>query len=336
MDFSDDIASIGSVSWKKVIRLIRLAAAIVRARYIERADVLNYPPAGPNYVPVLRDIFLLILTRWMFRRVIFHFHAGGLHSFYERLPRPLRFFFRQAYFRPDVAVRTTSRNPEDTKFLGARAEFIVPNGIPDYALLFHERPKPRPAVPRVLHVGILREDKGTMVLIRACLRLWRKGAQFTLRCVGRFASEEFRMMVMDFIESERLSDRIEFTGTLEGIAKWQTYWESDIFCFPSFVNSETFGIVLVEALSFSLPVICTNWRGIPDVVDEECAFIVPIRDDEALAEKLEVLLSDSERRYRMGAAGRKRFLTHFTSVAYHGGFQAVFDHLRAELNAELR
>jgi glycosyltransferase involved in cell wall biosynthesis len=272
----------------------------------------------------------------MFHRVIFHFHAGGLHGLYERLPKPLRILFRRAYFRPDVAVRTTSRNPEDTKFLNARAEFVVPNGIPDSASAFYGKPKPRLVVPRVLYVGILREDKGTMVLLRACLRLWRKGARFSLRCVGRFASEEFRTMVMRFIECEGISEYIEFTGALEGSAKWQAYFESDIFCFPSFVDSETFGIVLLEALSFSLPVICTDWRGIPDVVDEECAFIVPIRDDQALAEKLELLLSEPERRCRMGAAGRKRFLTHFTSVAYHGGFQAVFDHLRAELNAELR
>jgi len=76
--------------------------------------------------------------------------------------------------------------------------------------------------------------------------------------------------------------------------------------------SEGFCNAVIEAQSMELPVVCTDADGLREnVADGETGFVVPRRDAEALAAKLEVLARDPALRQRMGKAGRKRVLERF-------------------------
>jgi len=76
--------------------------------------------------------------------------------------------------------------------------------------------------------------------------------------------------------------------------------------------SEGFCNAVIEAQSMELPVVCTDADGLREnVADGTTGFVVPRRDPEALAAKLEVLARDPALRQRMGKAGRKRVLENF-------------------------
>jgi glycosyltransferase involved in cell wall biosynthesis len=63
----------------------------------------------------------------------------------------------------------------------------------------------------------------------------------------------------------------------------------------------------MEALALGRPVICTRIAGIPELVDEECGWLVPAGSVEALAEAMQQALeAPAERLTRMGLAGRSR------------------------------
>jgi glycosyltransferase involved in cell wall biosynthesis len=115
---------------------------------------------------------------------------------------------------------------------------------------------------------------------------------------------------------------------LSGDAKFETFSRSDIFCFPSHYDAETFGLVLLEAMSFGLPVVATRWRGISSIVREgQTGFLTPIKDSVALADKLEALLLDPELRRSMGAKGREVFERDFTLEICHGNLIRMFTSL---------
>ena len=66
-------------------------------------------------------------------------------------------------------------------------------------------------------------------------------------------------------------------------------------------------------MMLSLPVVATNWRGLPDiVVDGETGFLVPPKDAKSIAERLKILISVPDLRVTMGAAGHKRYEEKFT------------------------
>ena len=87
--------------------------------------------------------------------------------------------------------------------------------------------------------------------------------------------------------------------------------KSDIFVLPTY--NDCFPLVLLEAMSFSLPIISTFEGGIPDIVNDELTgYLVQQRDSVALAEKIELLIQNPDLRKKMGIAGRKIFLQKFT------------------------
>ena len=79
----------------------------------------------------------------------------------------------------------------------------------------------------------------------------------------------------------------------------------DVFVFPSLF--EGFGLVLLEAMAMGLPIITTTHTAGPDLIEEgREGFIVPIRDANAIAEKLTRLHEDRSLRDEMSASARRR------------------------------
>jgi glycosyltransferase involved in cell wall biosynthesis len=91
----------------------------------------------------------------------------------------------------------------------------------------------------------------------------------------------------------------------------ELYSRADICVAPS-LWAEPFGMVAVEAMASGRPVVASNVGGLADsVVDGETGFLVPPGDAGALAQKLRVLLDDTELRAEMGRRGRARVETNF-------------------------
>jgi glycosyltransferase involved in cell wall biosynthesis len=328
MGFSNQMNDIGRFQLAKIYHLCQLILKTYRLSLGLNIKILYYPPAGPDLVPVLRDIVFLIAVRWLFRIRIFHFHAAGLSEFYSSSAGLLRRLMEIAYFDPDVAIRASRQATEDGRVLRARREFIVPCGIEDHGSFAIAGAKPivKHVQPMtILYVGVLREDKGVLILLEAIKLLRERGRTSCLRLVGHFGSAEFERAVKEYLEWHGLADVVNLCGVLSGDDKWQAFTQADLFCFPSYFVAESFGVCLIEALSFGLPVVATRWRGIPDVIDDgENGFLVPIRDAMAVADRLESLIVDPAMREVMGRAARAKYERDFTLAQYHDRMNVVF------------
>ena len=325
MSFSDDLAQIGTFSLRKVVRLIGLVVRMIYSRIRYGATVLYYPPAPPDKMPMYRDFVALGLTRWMFRKTIFHFHAGGISQLEKELPPFQRWLFRRAYLRPDVAIRVSSSTPEDGKALHALEEAVVPNGIEDAYVSDGARRDENP-VPVILFLGFLAESKGILELLDACSRLKAAGRPFRLELGGEFRSPTIRRKILALIEAGGIAEDVELLGVVTGRPKTEALLRANVFCYPS--HSETFGLAVVEAMQFELPVVASAWPGVTDlVVDGDNGYVVPINSSEELVKSLTRLIEDSDVRVRMGRAGRKKYLEEFTIDRFRSGMLAVFDML---------
>jgi glycosyltransferase involved in cell wall biosynthesis len=100
--------------------------------------------------------------------------------------------------------------------------------------------------------------------------------------------------------------------------------KSDIFVFPTYYDNETFGLVNLEAMQAKLPIISTPEGGIPDMVEEgENGFIVSQKDAEALADKLEELIKDPQKRKEMGQKGYEKYQRAFTLQVFEERFTDI-------------
>lgn len=329
LEFSKDFDDMGSFKFYKFWSLIKAIWLTWVYRFYYNTSTLYYGPAGPNKLAMYRDMLLLLPTRFLFKHTIFHTHAGGTSSLYSKMNAVTRFFYRIAFFYPEILVKLTNYSHGDDKVLQAKKVFVVPNGIKDEFLSYEESRRERKSdIVNILYVGAMYEERGIGELVEAANILKKKRSNFHLNFVGIFISEEFKTKINDLIRHYQLEQNISFLGTKIDGAKWQVFNSMDIFCFPTYVPSETFGIVLVESMQFKIPIVATDWNGVPFVVEDgNTGLLVKPGDAEDIAAKLELLISDERLREQLGENGRKRFLENYSIDSFLKNMDKVFSEI---------
>ena len=140
-----------------------------------------------------------------------------------------------------------------------------------------------PALPlRVLFVGALTQRKGIGYVLDAVGML---GTGVNLTLIGRRLNPNSRVD-----EACRHWRWFETAPHSQVLALME---ESDVLVLPSL--DEAFGLVVTEALACGLPVIVTPNTGASEIIrDRHEGFVVPIREAEAIASRLDILRRDRE------------------------------------------
>jgi glycosyltransferase involved in cell wall biosynthesis len=105
-----------------------------------------------------------------------------------------------------------------------------------------------------------------------------------------------------------LGDRVRFLGHVKDVPGLLR--ASDLYLQTSL--TEGFSNAILQAMGVGLPVVVTAVGGNPELVTEDTGALVPPKSPPAIAEALEGLLSDDDRRREVGAQARRRTLEHFT------------------------
>lgn len=114
-------------------------------------------------------------------------------------------------------------------------------------------------------------------------------------------------------DSLKVADVTELTGAVPYDSVPDYLNKLDIYVAASRLDSESFGVAILEASACALPVVVTNVGGLPEVVEADVTGKIVRRDDHiALAKAIKQLVIDESLRKRMGQAGLKRVLDHYT------------------------
>jgi glycosyltransferase involved in cell wall biosynthesis len=142
--------------------------------------------------------------------------------------------------------------------------------------------------------------KGIVYLIRAISLLQKTNREIVLEIAG---SGPEQTTLEAEIEKHGLSKQVKFLGWRTDLSPLFAQWR--LFILPSL--EEGFGMAALEAMATGLPVIGTTVGGIPElIVDNETGFLVPPRDAEALADRIEKVLSNPPLERAMGDMARLR------------------------------
>ncbi|HEZ3962394.1 TPA: glycosyltransferase [Neisseria meningitidis] len=130
-------------------------------------------------------------------------------------------------------------------------------------------------------VSHLRRLKGHDVLLTAFARALAQCPQLRLN-IGGSGQEEQRLKQQ--AADLGITHAVTFLGALQPEAVLDLMRNSDAFVLAS--RTETFGVVYIEALSQGLPVIATRCGGAESIVSDGNGYLVPVDDDDALADAL--------------------------------------------------
>ena len=184
----------------------------------------------------------------------------------------------------------------------SQVEFIKGSGVNlnDFKYV----PEPESETLTVVFTARMVKEKGVIELIEAAEKL-RKDYEGRLEfwLCGRLAVNA------DAVPREELEARcdgkyikwLDFQKDIKSILE-----QCHIMAFPSYYR-EGVPKSLIDACAIGRPIVTTDSIGCKDVVDDGVnGFLVPVKDSEALAEKLRILIEDKALRVRMGKAAREK------------------------------
>ena len=166
---------------------------------------------------------------------------------------------------------------------------------------------------RILFVGNLDLRKGLHVLLAALCQLSSKDRfRWHLTVVGdNNKNIAYAKKMLELANQLKLSQNITWLGAVDDTTLARQYATHDLFVLPS--QYEGFGIVYLEAMSFSLPVIASSAGAAHEIINTgENGFLVPPENPSALAMRLQTLLNNKTRLQAMRVAARKHFEQHPT------------------------
>lgn len=187
-----------------------------------------------------------------------------------------RLYQRRDLVRAD-AIHATS--PEEVAHVAAlnigHQAVLIPNG----ADLPPGDPGPRSAGsgdgPRkAVFLGRLHPVKGLPLALEAWDRLRPAGWRFEIAGPDE---DGYRAVLQDRIDAHGLQDCVSLVGGVDGTAKSELLRSADLFILPS--HSESFGMVVAEALAHRLPVLTTDAVPWPDLERVDCGWRVPVSAD---------------------------------------------------------
>jgi len=203
-----------------------------------------------------------------------------------------------------------------------------------------------PFIPRILNdqptvkiliAGTFREKKGITYALEAFAKLahhYKHVAVTLVGDAGRSQREvDYKKEITTLIANRNIAHKVNYLGFLPYPAFIEEAKNNHIFLSPSIHPSdgETEGgapVALIEMSAYGMPIVSTFHCDIPEVViDGESGFLVPEKDTNGLAERLEHLINHPELWEPMGRAGRKHIEADFNIVTQAKRLEVLYDTL---------
>jgi glycosyltransferase involved in cell wall biosynthesis len=267
-----------------------------------------YLPLSQGTPGFLRDSVFIHASAAAGWKVAVHLRGGEFDEFYDRKHGALRRWIELTLARVDaLAVMGDSLRSIFTGLVPDDRIAVVPNGTPEPSLDGAIRdPK------LVLFLSNLRQRKGVAEALEAALLVLRHEPSARFLFVGEWESDELSRRLR---ETWRDRKQVDFVAGVSERERDRLLGSASVLLFPP-VEPEGHPRVVLEALAAGLPVVTTNRGAIAEtVVHGESGFVLDDPVPEHLAERVLLLLQDTELRERMSAAARARYVERFTQEA---------------------
>jgi len=302
---SEEIEDVGKFNIIKIFFYLRLIKSICTQLYNFKPDLCYVTPSARQITvaDLLKDFIIVLIIKLFKAKVVLHFHNKGISTSQDKWLFDK--FYKKHFNNVKVILLSDLLYNDIKKYVDKSNVYICPNGIPikTISAIKSER-------FYILFLSNMMADKGVWTLFNACKELKNNGLDFECHFVGKWADiseSEFKNKILQ----HNMSEYIFYHGATYGEKKDDYYARSDIFAFPT--RNDTFGLVLLEAMQYSLPCISSCEGGIPDVIENGVTgFTIENINSSQLCDKILFLKNNPEIRKKMGDSGKERYDKLFT------------------------
>ncbi|MFH1822988.1 MAG: glycosyltransferase family 4 protein, partial [Patescibacteria group bacterium] len=289
-NLSDRVNIFSSTGKNKVIKLLncyRLAKIIIKKENIN--------------VITVQDPYFIAYIGWRLAKkykVGLEVQVHGFEKYFGLRKIIARFILPRANSVRVVSKRLESEMVKDFKVSHDRITVVpIYTGIRKQELGIRNREKDGRLI--FLTVGRLVEVKNIGMQLRAFKNLDFRFKNLELQIIG--SGEEEKSLKLE-ITNFGLEEKVKFFGWQDELDKF--YKQADVFLLTS--NYEGWGLAVIEAASFGLPIIMTDVGCAGEVIkNNESGIVIPVGDEKALEQAMIKLINNKDLRHKLGAGAKE-------------------------------
>ncbi|CAN5674084.1 glycosyltransferase family 4 protein [soil metagenome] len=273
--------------WMKL--LVILKAYAIAPFLILRSSLVHIHLAAQT--SMIRKLPFVVLCKILRKPLLVHLHAAGEVPLFQKTPQ---WIVRLTFLLSNRVVVLSS----------AWADMVLTH-VPQTRIVIMHNPVATPFVlrkrslddpPVVLYVGKLEARKGYADLLAAAAEVLPSFPNLQIWLLGNGEVRE----AQERAKSLRIERSVRVMGWVDACELDEYYRRASIFCLPSF--DEGLPMALLEAMSYSLPVICTPVGGVPDIIsDGKNGLFAKAGDADSIRDSLLLLLGLPDLADRLGA-----------------------------------
>jgi D-inositol-3-phosphate glycosyltransferase len=283
-------------------------ANILRSNQIDIAVVMqskdiNIVAAAKLFFPRVKLVFYQQMQSQIDKRDVFHTWMYSKLSLWISLTKRMKQEVLEHTKMPEKLIRVVP--------LGRDTRLFDPGLYdPKKARKRYDLPLNRRLVGVI---GRLDPQKGQEEFLRSLPLVLKEHSDVFYVILGEETrgEEGFRRRLVNLSYELGIQERVRFLPFTENVPEFMA--AIDVFVMPSY--SETFGLVLIEAMAMGKPVVATGAGGVPEIVEDgRDGLLIPPRDEKALAEAISLLLKNSSLRKTLSTYARRDALTRFDAT----------------------
>ena len=300
---------------KNIIKIIKEGIFALKVLYKRKKSMVNYiMNCDSDVIISTRDIFNYWLSGYGNDKCL---KIGWEHNHFHENYKYANNVSRSAK-RLDYLVLVSS---ELQKFYAQELKnsncmcIYIPNSI-------DKLPAKKAALknPRLISVGRLSKEKGYLDLLKVFRRLKKEYPEWTLDIVGDGPERE---SIEDYIERNNLKDSVTLHGFQGKDYIDKLLNQSSIYLMTSY--TESFGIVLIEAMSHGVPCIAyDSAEGAREIINSgENGYLIKNRNLEVMVSKIGDLISNTEERIKIGKQARESVKKYTSDIVSEEWFTLI-------------
>lgn len=242
----------------------------------------------------IRKCFFLPFAYILNKKIIIHFHAFSPEtSINSRYKKIYHYLFTHANKIIVLSQLWEKYVNETFKDLKGKVQVIY---NPCTSVILADK---YPSKKYILYAGTINQRKGYKDLIIAFSQISSKYPDWKIIFAGNGEIDKGRQLARHL----NIEKQINFLGWVSGKEKDKIFKEAQIFCLPSY--AEGFPMAILDAWSYSLPVITTPVGGIPDIAENgKNLLLFQPGNTQQLAQQISLLIENEELRSRLSNASK--------------------------------
>lgn len=274
--------------WKKLKKALTAYITFLRVLRKEKVDVIHiHSSFGPSFYRKMPFIF------WGKRAgipVINHIHGSALDDLYTNAGRWKKRLVEKNYQACDKLIVLSEYWRNEFSLIVPEEKICV---LANAAAVHTETTAPafrdnRFRSRKIAFLGVITREKGVYTFPKIMKRVSEEfpDAQLTVAGVGEIEQ-------LKSVTDEKTAEHIDYPGWISGEQKEKLLRESALLLFPS--HMESFGMSIIEAMGYGMPVVSCRTGSIPSIVREgENGFLLEVDDSEGMTEAVLRLFRDRQ------------------------------------------